>query len=109
MIEPTYSIEHDDGSGGDLPGWYIRRTLPTPVRPPPGGNVSIAGPFEHEQSAQRFLRLRLDDGSLPRMLPIPPASLMRRSPTELANGNRSVPAQSPSAAQPELGGGPTVR
>lgn len=80
MIEPTYSIEHDDGSGGDLPGWYIRRTLPSPVRAGPGGNVSIAGPFEDQPRAQRFLRLRQDDGSLIRMLPIPPASLIRRSP-----------------------------
>jgi hypothetical protein len=77
MIEPTYTIEHDDGSG-DLPGWYVRRTLPTPVRSPPGGAVSIAGPFKHERSAQRWLTLRRLEGSLTRMLPIPPASMMRR-------------------------------
>jgi|SRR5215471_8946835 len=93
MIEPTYLIEHDDGSGGDLPGWYVRRVMPSPVRSPPGGAVSIAGPFDVQGRAERWLRQRKLQGTeLHRMLPIPPANLIRRSPTELADGNGKVPA-----------------
>jgi len=92
MIEPSYTIEHDDGTGGDLPGWYVRRTMPSPVRAPPGGAVSIAGPFDGQARAERFLRLRKLDGSLRRMLPIPPAALMARQADPTPEGEAQVAA-----------------
>jgi hypothetical protein len=77
MIEPTYLIEHEDGKGGDLAGWYVRRVMPSPVKAPPGGAISIAGPFPDKPRAERWYRLRSPD-SLRRMLPIPPATLYHK-------------------------------
>ena len=79
--EPIITVEHEDGTGGDLPGWYVRRTLRTPVRSPPSGNVSIAGPFTVKGAAERWLRFReREPGALLRMLPIPPAALIAKQP-----------------------------
>src|SRR5262245_4228025 len=92
LPEPIVKVEHEDGTGGDLPGWYLRRYAVMPIKVPPGGGVSIAGPFLAKQTAQRFLERRLaEPGALARMLPIQPADLMRRTPDlDAAQGERDV-------------------
>jgi len=81
LPEPVIKVEYEDGSGGDLPGWYVRRYALMPIKAPAGGGISIAGPFGSKPAAERWLRLRLlEHGSLERMLPIPPAALMAKQP-----------------------------
>ena len=75
--EPMIRLEQDDGGGGDLPGWYLRRYAVMPIKAGPGGGISVAGPFPTQAEAVRWFGLR-SPAELTHLLPIPPAALMVR-------------------------------